>query len=57
MTGEEIAPAMYSFGEEWCSLDHKNNRVLACSREAWRYLGWVVPEAGSGMPEWVPAVG
>lgn len=27
----------------------------ACDAEAWRYLGWIVPEAGSGLPERLPA--
>jgi len=37
------------------SVDHQNNRILACDSEAWRYLGWIVPEPGTGLPEWLPA--
>ncbi|MCH9699142.1 MAG: pentapeptide repeat-containing protein [Gammaproteobacteria bacterium] len=27
--------------EQWATIDNQNNQVLACSSEAWRYLGWV----------------
>jgi WD40 repeat protein len=53
-TGQEIAPTLYHFAQGWASLDHQNNRILACSPDAWRYLGWIVPDA-NGMPEWLPA--
>jgi hypothetical protein len=53
--GQEIAPTLYHFSHGWASLDHQNNRILACSPEAWRYVGWIVPDAVTGMPEWLPA--
>jgi hypothetical protein len=34
---------------------HPNNRILACGPDAWRSLGWVVPERGTGLPEMLPA--
>jgi WD40 repeat protein len=56
----EIAPTLYHFrtpGDQptWAAIDHPNNKILACGAEAWRCLGWVVPEEGSGLPEWLPA--
>ncbi len=54
-TGQEIVPALYHFSQGWASLDHHNNRIVACSSNAWRSLGWIVPEPGTGMPEWLPA--
>jgi hypothetical protein len=46
---------MYHFPQAWASLDHQNDRILACSPDAWRYLGGVVPDTDTGMPEWLPA--
>ena len=59
-TGAELAPTIYHLspprGENtWASVDHPNNRIVACGPDAWRSLGWVVPEAGTGMPEMLPA--
>jgi WD40 repeat protein len=59
-SGAELAPRIYHFsgrdGEPaWCSVDHPGNRIMACGAGAWRYLGWIVPEAGTGLPEWLPA--
>ncbi len=56
----EIAPTLYHFttpdGQPtWAAIDHPNNKILACGAEAWRCLGWVVPEEGTGLPEWLPA--
>jgi WD40 repeat protein len=58
--GEELAPRIYHFADRddepaWCSVDHPGNRIMACGAGAWRYLGWIVPEAGTGLPEWLPA--
>ena len=39
----------------WGSIDHPANRIVACDPEAWRNLGWIVPEAGTGLPEMLPA--
>lgn len=39
----------------WATVDMLNNRIVACGPDAWRSLGWIVPEAGSGMPLWRPA--
>jgi WD40 repeat protein len=55
-----IAPQIYQFstpaGEStWCSVDHPGNRILACGAEAWRSLGWVVPDPVTGLPEMLPA--
>jgi WD40 repeat protein len=59
-TGFELAPTIYHLttphgGPTWCSADFVNNRIVACGAEAWRCLGWVVPEEGTGLPEWLPA--
>ena len=59
-TGAELAPTIYHLspprGENtWASVDHPNNRIVACGPDAWRSLGRVVPEAGTGMPEMLPA--
>jgi WD40 repeat protein/DNA polymerase III delta prime subunit len=59
-SGAELAPRIYHFSDRdgepaWCSVDPARNRIMACNAEAWRYLGWVVPEAGTGLPEWLPA--
>lgn len=59
-TGAELAPRIYHLrtphdGPTWCSVDFLNNRIVACGAEAWRCLGWVVPEEGTGLPEWLPA--
>jgi WD40 repeat protein len=58
--GVEIGPRFYQFwvpgyGSTWCAIDHQNNRILACDREAWRYLGWLVSNASTGWPEMLPA--
>jgi hypothetical protein len=37
----------------WAAIDHPNNRILACDAEAWRYLGWIAPDAGA-FPEMLP---
>ncbi len=39
----------------WATVDRINNRIVACGLDAWRSLGWIVPEVGSGMPLWRPA--
>jgi WD40 repeat protein len=54
-TGVEIAPRIYQFDSSWCSIDHQNNKIVACDDEAWRYVGWVVPDTVNGLPEWLPA--
>jgi len=54
-TGLEIAPRIYVWEATGCSIDHPNNRILACDAEAWRVAGWVVPEPGTGLPEMLPA--
>ncbi|HYL74198.1 MAG TPA: TIR domain-containing protein [Bryobacteraceae bacterium] len=58
-SGAELAPRIYHFstpeGSTWCSVDHPGNRIVDCGAEAWRVLGWIVPEAGTGLPEWLPA--
>jgi hypothetical protein len=46
---------MYHFSHGWASLDHQNNRILAWSADAWRYLAWILPDPEAGMPEWLPA--
>ena len=55
-TGVELL-AFYSWAApgNWASIDRVGNRVLACGPEAWRHLGWVRPEPGTGLPEWLPA--
>jgi hypothetical protein len=55
----EIAPTFYHFltpdGQTtWAAIDHPNNKIMACGAEAWRFLGWEVPD-GSGGTEWLPA--
>jgi WD40 repeat protein len=59
-SGEELAPRIYHFADRdgepaWCAVDHPGGRIMACGAGAWRYLGWVVPEEGTGLPEWLPA--
>ena len=27
-------------GSTWATIDHRNNRIIACDAEAWRILGW-----------------
>jgi WD40 repeat protein len=59
-TGVELAPTMYHLKTPddqptWCAVDHQNNKILACDAEAWRSLGWIVPDERLGMPEWLPA--
>jgi WD40 repeat protein len=59
-TGIELAPRIYQLetphdGSTWCAFDPQNNRILACGAEAWRFLGWVVPDAVTGWPEMLPA--
>jgi len=58
--GVELAPRIYHLSTPggpptWCAVDHQSNRIVACGAEAWRSLGWIVPEAGTGLPEWLPA--
>lgn len=38
----------------WATIDHRNNRILACDPEAWRILGWRTTGA-DGMPVILPA--
>ena len=51
-TAREIA-AFYN-APDWYSLDHANNRILACSPGAWRNIGWIVP-GDHGFPLRLPA--
>jgi WD40 repeat protein len=58
-TGTRIAPEIHRLRAphghpSWCSIDPQQNRILACGSEAWRSLGWVVPDA-NGLPELLPA--
>jgi WD40 repeat protein/uncharacterized protein YjbI with pentapeptide repeats len=59
-TGIELAPRIYHLqapnrGQPtWATIDHPNNRIVACGPDAWRSLGWIVPGA-DGFPEWLPA--
>jgi WD40 repeat protein len=58
-TGAEVAamyhPSALEDEPAWCAVDYRNKRILACSENAWRSLGWVAPEPGTGLPEWLPA--
>ncbi len=42
------------YGSVWATIDHSNNRILACHPEAWRILGWRDVGAG-GMAAILPA--
>jgi WD40 repeat protein len=58
-TGVELAPRIYHIeapngAPTWATIDHPNNRIVACGPDAWRSLGWIVPGA-DGFPEWLPA--
>ncbi len=58
-TSARIAPEIYFFrtldgGSSWCAIDPHQDRILACDSEAWRFLGWVAPDA-KGLPELLPA--
>ncbi|MBZ5521961.1 MAG: TIR domain-containing protein [Acidobacteriia bacterium] len=58
-SGGQLAPRIHHLkaprgGPSWCSINPQNNRILACGAEAWRSLGWVVPDA-TGLPEMLPA--
>ena len=59
-TGAQLAPTIYNLrtrdGEpSWCAVDHAGNCVVGCDAEAWQSLGWIVNDAETGWPEWVPA--
>jgi WD40 repeat protein/DNA polymerase III delta prime subunit len=59
-TGIRIAPEIHHLRAphsrpSWCSIDPQQNRILACDSEAWRSLGWVVPDRANGLPELLPA--
>jgi WD40 repeat protein len=41
-------------GPTWATVDHRNNRILACDAEAWRILGWRTT-GPNGMPVILPA--
>ena len=41
-------------GPTWATVDHRNNRILACHPEAWRILGWRTTGA-DGFPLILPA--
>jgi WD40 repeat protein/DNA polymerase III delta prime subunit len=60
VTGTRIAPEIHHLHApnsrpSWCVIDPQQNRILACDSEAWRSLGWVVPDRANGLPELLPA--
>jgi WD40 repeat protein len=57
-TGMECGPQCWHVksprGEpSWASVDPKTNAVLNYGEEAWRSVGYVVPD-DDGMPTWLP---
>jgi WD40 repeat protein len=59
-TGRELPFRSYHLtpprGEPtWATLDHHVNRIVACGENAWRSLGWIVPDPDTGIPMMLPA--
>lgn len=60
VSGEQVGPTMYHLspprgGPSWAAIDRKAKKIVGMGGEAWRSVGWVVPEEATGLPEWLPA--
>ncbi|MBM3737284.1 MAG: TIR domain-containing protein [Acidobacteria bacterium] len=49
-TGRCLRTLQAFFNDEWASIDEENQKILACSPEAWRDLAW-----STGDGDWIPA--
>jgi hypothetical protein len=54
----EIGPRCYHLypphsGPTWASLDPVGNQILGYGEDAWRSVGYVIPDA-EGIPMWLP---
>jgi WD40 repeat protein len=50
-SGQEVGGRWSFFGDgSWVSLDLHANRVVQVSADAWRWLGWFMPDAVARYP-------